>query len=46
MAYNVPSIYDVAEGNVPKGKGVSPSVYAVLSAVDGESKQDMKLWKV
>jgi hypothetical protein len=30
---NVPSIYGVAEGNVPKGKGEACSVYAVLCAI-------------
>jgi len=31
IAYNISSIYDIAEGNVPKGKGASArSVYAVL----------------
>jgi hypothetical protein len=32
MAYNGYSIYDVAGGNVPKGKGEARSVYAVLYA--------------
>ena len=30
---NVSSIYDVAESNVPKGKGEARSVYAVLYEV-------------
>ncbi len=33
MSVNVPSIYDVAEGNVPKGEGEARSVYAVLGDV-------------
>jgi len=24
ISLNVPSIYDIAEGNVPQGKGISP----------------------
>ncbi len=35
MSYNGPSIYDVAteRNNVPKGKGLARSVYAVLSEI-------------